>query len=655
MDPEEFIQRLEAEIHKAFAAREEKQKASYAALELPLIDPKQKLPLKKAVQMARAILQEGGSELDINIRLEELRELSKMGSYAWDQKIIKPLRRELEAPRLKLELAAILQEPDQVERLRLLAALSPKYSMSASALSKALRVIKARQKTAETKVFDLADFFAMESEGLQWLVPGLLPKGETIILAGPPKGGKSLMATDLAFAIAVNEDYFLGEQLQQGKVLLISVDESAASTKAKLLKRGFRPEDQGIRVITSWDMTQMDVLERELENFRPDVTIIDSLKRITKGSNLSENSAEFADNIYDLKETLTRYGSAGVLIHHTSKSPDLLGVHQVRGSSAISGAVWGHWLLNHIPKKVPNQNNRLKIDPADPMRVLTAHTRDSEGQELRIELNPENNSWISHGQIGEANAAEQQSLKLRVLNVLTKNSHRAWTGREIINLLGMTPEEGRGIYTTLNRLVERREINCRPSPTGRGQVYSVVTDENPLPPPPPPPTDPVLNSIPESIAITASESIQHQFNINSTTNSTELENTPLLSCPNDVSARSSGIGFNNLTQQGGEGVEPFAESCQSELLEQQLNGDVVALPVSAKTEQLNVLTAEVGDSWTSEQNLQDMADSLAQCDDAETLAALRECWPPYAMNAACKLLTPAKHEQIRQWMIKLNA
>jgi hypothetical protein len=377
-----------------------------------------------------------------------------------------------------------------------------------------------------------------------------------VLLAGPPKGGKTLVAVDLGFAITTGEDNFLGEPIEQGKVLLVSVDESAASTKSKLLKRGFRPQDSGnIRILTSWDITQMDVLERQLEDFRPDLVIIDSLKRITKGSPVSENSAEFADNIYSIKEMLSRYGSAGVLIHHTSKNPELLGVYQVRGSSAISGAVWGHLLLHPIPRKDPEQKNKLKVDPADPMRVLAVHARDSEGQELRIELNLENSSWINHGQIGEVNADQQKSLKLRVLDILKKNSHRAWSGREIIDLLRMTPEEGRGIYTVLNRLVERREINCRPSPTGRGQVYSAVTDKKPLPPPPPTPTNPVLNSIVESTEITASESIQHQFNTNSTTNSTESENAPLLNCPNDVTVSDSGVEFNTLTQQEGEGVE----------------------------------------------------------------------------------------------------
>jgi phage/plasmid-associated DNA primase len=60
------------------------------------------------------------------------------------------------------------------------------------------------------------------------------------------------------------------------------------------------------------------------------------------------------------------------------------------------------------------------------------------------------------------------------------------------------------------------------------------------------------------------------------------------------------------------------------------------------------------DSWMTEENLAAMASALNQCDDRETLAALRECWSGAAMNAACKRLSPEKHAQIKQWVLELN-
>ena len=123
----------------------------------------------------------------------------------------------------------------------------------------------------------------------------------------------------------------------------MSVDESESSTKKKLLKRGFRESDKGkLKIISHWNLSQLDFLERTLEDFKPDLVIIDSLKRITTGRDISENSAEFADSIYELKEMLTKYGASGILIHHSNKNPDHSGVAKIRGNTSIPGAVWGY-------------------------------------------------------------------------------------------------------------------------------------------------------------------------------------------------------------------------------------------------------------------------------------------------------------------------
>jgi RecA-family ATPase len=257
--------------------------------------------------------------------------------------------------------------------------------MPAAEIRKALRKLKlqhAHQKLSFLKM----DISKLGSEGIDYLIPGLLPRGETVLCAGLPKSGKTLLAIDAGFAIATGESQFLGETVQQGRVLLISVDESAQSTKAKLLKRGFRPRDaENVAVMIGWDISQLDELEAKLEDFRPDLVIIDSLKRITAGREISENSAEFADVIYTLKELIGRYGAASILIHHSNKNQDATGVSKVRGSTAIAGAVWGIWQLD-IPeseddsdgKPRKGKSKQKRFDPTNPNRIFTAICRDSE-------------------------------------------------------------------------------------------------------------------------------------------------------------------------------------------------------------------------------------------------------------------------------------
>jgi hypothetical protein len=467
----------------------------------------QKLSLKEAVVKAREILTAESDELTANIKLEEIREACGMSGYDWERKIIKPLKRDLEGDRFKLELLGLLQIDDQVERIRQQALMAPKYQMSSSLIEKAMSAMKQRTQTLEAKALDLDELFDLESEGLSWVIPGLLPEAETIVLAGAPKAGKTLLAIDAAYSVATGESYFLGEATKQGKVLLVSTDESANSTKAKLINRGFRRGDKGsIKVLPTWDISQMGALEALLEDFRPDLVIIDSLRRINKGSEISENSAEFADAIYTLKETLERYGAAGILIHHTNKDREALGVHRLRGSSAIAGAVWGTWQLDQIPKPDPNNKKKLIIDPKDPTRTLSVFARDIEGQQLMVELNPENSSWVKLGEVGDSveAAAERDTLQARILRLLGIPAHAVGlSGSEIIECLDDADVEKRSVYNCLNRMVTKRLIACKPAPGDkRFNIYSLPhchtpkqssanchTQENSPPPPSPAPTD----------------------------------------------------------------------------------------------------------------------------------------------------------------------
>ena len=372
-----------------------------------------KLSLKEAVVKAREILTAESDELTANIKLEEIREACGMSGYDWERKIIKPLKRDLEGERFKLELLGLLRIDDPVERIRQQALMAPKYQMSSSLIEKAMSAMKQRTQTPEVKALDLDELFDLESEGLSWVISGLLPKAETIVLAGAPKAGKTLLAIDVAYAVVTGESCFLGEATSRGKVLLVSTDESAKSTKAKLINRGFRRSDKdSIKVLPTWDISQMGALEALLEDFRPDLVILDSLRRINKGSEISENSAEFADAIYTLKETLERYGAAGILIHHTNKDREALGVHRLRGSSAIAGAVWGTWQLDQIPKPDPNNKKKFIIYPKDPTRTLSGFARDIEGQQLMLELNPGNTSWAKLGAASDSVEAQAERVTL---------------------------------------------------------------------------------------------------------------------------------------------------------------------------------------------------------------------------------------------------
>ncbi len=58
--------------------------------------------------------------------------------------------------------------------------------------------------------------------------------------------------------------------------------------------------------------------------------------------------------------------------------------------------------------------------------------------------------------------------------------------------------------------------------------------------------------------------------------------------------------------------------------------------------------------WLTTDCLRDMATALEECPNSEALTELRQCWPPFALNAACKLLKPETHKQIMRWVLEQN-
>ena len=566
LGPDEFLNRLSAEIDSQSQSLDLPADLLESSSEQESDDnvptkPKTKLSMREAAEEAREILRSERDELTTNILLEEVRQKTGMGDYAWEHKIIKPLKRDMDAERFKLELLSLLQMEDPVERCRQIALLAPKYSMGAGTIKEAMALMKQRTQAPQVEDLTFEEVYDSESEAMDWLVPGLLPVGETVLLCALPKVGKSKLAIDLAFSVATGESRFLGQETKQGKVLLITPDASKQSLKQELTKRGFRKQDSpNLHIFPRWSIDQMAVLEAKLEKFRPDLVVIDSLKKITAGKEISENSAEFSDNIIALNDMLSRYRTSGILVHHANKSNDAIGVERVRGSTAIVGACWGTWILERIPKKDLNNAKRMIVDPKDPKRIFTATTRDAEGTTLNIEFNVENNSWDFMGEVGldEQEAKQQSTYQERILKVLLDNQ-RSLSGPEIMELMGIGREQRNSVYTVLGRMENKRLINSRPAPGDkRFNLYSLSApksnDAIVISVPPPPPLETVLD------VDYSSETHTYKGFDNSQHNSQQIVNTKEDCATPEIAETLDSKGVNEIVNtqplsEGGEGVK----------------------------------------------------------------------------------------------------
>jgi hypothetical protein len=175
--------------------------------------------------------------------------------------------------------------------------------------------------------------------------------------------------------------------------------------------------------------------------------------------------------------------------------------------------VWGCIYLDHDRKPNPLRKGTFTIDPSSYDRTLALHgVRDCEGMSLHLELNPENLSWINHGEVGvsQEELDAGKSMRERLLKVLDKNRDIGLTGTEIAELLSINSDtERKTMYRVLNRMENRyKEVLTKPNPR---KLTSILYRLSPL------------AYIPE-VSTNLTQTYTHQTLQNVDTNSTSVYN-----------------------------------------------------------------------------------------------------------------------------------
>ena len=291
--------------------------------------------------------------------------------------------------------------------------------------------------------------------------------------------------------------------------------------------------------MTRLDITNLSELEARLEDFRPDLVVIDSLTTIAAEVGVSEKDPEFARYIYKLKAVLGRYDAACILTHHENKDSLAKGINQVSGSARIPAAVWGILQLKAVD---PNND-------ADPHRWLKIKPREGEAITLSLELNPKDmwaadGIWKCLGEVGDE-SGQKKTQGERVLDLLRRYSPKGLTYKEIDANLNV----GKSLYQVLDRLEDRQLVTKRRSEFNRRQwVYAVPQTGGDSPPPP---VDQTANvETPQSVDNTGTQQFNHQFNINSTPIQQPTAPEPGLNAPN-VDASSNPAPIQQPDSQGG--------------------------------------------------------------------------------------------------------
>ncbi len=188
----------------------------------------------------------------------------------------------------------------------------------------------------------------------EYLVEGLLRRGEVMNVIAAPKVGKSWLVYNMALSLACGKKFLTYHAAKPLKVLIcdneLHEEELTFRVSAVAEALGVDPEDRLEFTLLRGSNVDIDALDRKLDECggsRFDIIVIDAFYRILpKG--MSENDNAAMTQIYNKLDTLARKNEASVInIHHSSKgNQGDKGVTDVgAGAGSISRAADTHMVI----------------------------------------------------------------------------------------------------------------------------------------------------------------------------------------------------------------------------------------------------------------------------------------------------------------------
>ena len=216
-----------------------------------------------------------------------------------------------------------------------------RIAMSAVAATPALGMFTPEDYTGRFPITSLAVSIMLEPGG--WLIKNVLPDAGLIVLFGASGSGKTFVAIDLAYAIAMGVSW-RGNRVKKGRVLIIAAEGGKGMSKrlkAYLKHHKIDPKDVDIGLLTvppnfllSEDVTELAAAVAASGG--ADVIIVDTMAQVTPGAN--ENSSEDVGlALANARALETATGATILMVDHSGKDASK-GVRGWSGKRAAADA-----------------------------------------------------------------------------------------------------------------------------------------------------------------------------------------------------------------------------------------------------------------------------------------------------------------------------
>lgn len=182
-----------------------------------------------------------------------------------------------------------------------------------------------------------------DTEDVEWLIEGVLPKSGILLLTGDAGVGKSWLMMEMAIALDEDRDWLGYFKTKRARTLVIDQENSRSLLKERLnLLLGTKTQDSGVLFLPDeWilldNQEQYRALDEMMTRKKPQVVFMDSLVRFHAGNENDSGDMAFINGL--LKRLVRKHECALVVCHHNRKSGSSSESVSFRGSSEIKAAV----------------------------------------------------------------------------------------------------------------------------------------------------------------------------------------------------------------------------------------------------------------------------------------------------------------------------
>lgn len=253
------------------------------------------------------------------------------------------------------------------------------------------------------KVMTDQEIFNLELPSMNWVIPGLIGEGLTI-LAGKPKLGKSWLALAISLGIS-NGGYVLGKiAVQKYGVLYLALEDTARRMQDRIRQLNVKPSGN-LKISFEWNRGESGAADLDkflTNNPETKLVFIDTLAKIKAVTNSRRNVYEIDyETIGTLKQIADRHRAAVVVVHHVRKGESDDPLEMVSGSTGLSGAADTILVLNR---------GRGQVDA-----TLFVTGRDVNEDELALQKDV-NAGWVL---LGDAKEYQQSKDRREIINLLS--------------------------------------------------------------------------------------------------------------------------------------------------------------------------------------------------------------------------------------------